>query len=121
MKTNFDLEERTFNYAKEIRKQFKDRKDKYDSDIQQVLKSSGSIGANYIEANEALNKKDFLMRMKISRKETKETIYWLKLISETDTNLGNNLKPFIAEGYELLKIFSSIIIKSKEMNTKRFN
>ncbi|MFC2107205.1 four helix bundle protein [Bacteroidota bacterium] len=121
MKTKFDLEERTLKYAKEIRKQFKDRKDKYDSDIQQVLKSSGSIGANYIEANEALSKKDFLMRIKISRKETKETIYWLKLISENDIALGNSLNSIIEEGYELLKIFSSIINKSQEMNNKRFN
>ena len=49
--------------------------------------SLGSVGANYREANESLSKKDFLMRIKISRKEAKESAYWLRLIHET-----NNLK-----------------------------
>jgi four helix bundle protein len=56
-------------------------------DIRQVVRASGSVGANYIEANEALSKKDFLMRAKISRKESKESIYWLRMSNET-----NNLK-----------------------------
>jgi len=44
-------------------------------DIKQVVWSSGSVGANYIEANESLEKKDFRMRIRISRKESKETGY----------------------------------------------
>jgi len=50
----------------------------------QLIKSSSSIGANYIEANEALSKKDFLMRIKICRKESKESVYWLKLLEAKD-------------------------------------
>lgn len=49
-------------------------------DFKQLVRSSGSIEANYIEANEALSKKDFLHRIKISRKEAKETRFWLRLI-----------------------------------------
>jgi len=45
----------------------------------QVIRSAGSIGANYIEANESLSRKDFVMRIKICRKESKESSYWLKL------------------------------------------
>ena len=82
--------------------------------IKQVIRSSGSVGANYIEANESLSKKDFRMRIKICRKEAKESAYWLRLIIET------NDEKFKAEGgilseesIELKKIFSSIIEKSK--------
>jgi four helix bundle protein len=79
-----------------------------------LIKSSCSIGANYREANEALSKKDFLMRIKISRKEAKESVYWLRLIYETNT-LQNafEAEKLIQEANELKKIFSSIVEKSK--------
>ena len=83
-------------------------------DVRQLVKSSGSVGANYREANESLSKKDFLMRMKISRKEAKESIYWLRLIHETN-QLDDpvEVKSLIQEATELKKILSSIIEKSK--------
>ena len=46
----------------------------------QLIRSSGSVGANYIEANESLGRKDFAMRIKICRKESKESIYRLRLL-----------------------------------------
>lgn len=49
-------------------------------DGRQLIKASGSVGANYIEANESLGRKDFLCRIKICRKEAKESRYWLRLI-----------------------------------------
>ena len=78
------------------------------------MKASGSVGANYREANESLSKKDFLMRMKISRKEAKESVYWLRLIHETN-NLrnANEAQKLIQEANELKKILSSILEKSK--------
>jgi len=79
-----------------------------------VVKASGSVGANYREANESLSKKDFLMRTKISRKEAKESVYWLKLIHETnDLKSANEAQILIQEANELKKIFSSILEKSK--------
>lgn len=78
----YDLEERTFLFASSVRELVR----KLDKDIitvedtKQLIRSSGSAGANYIEANEALSKKDFLMRIKISRKEAKESTYWLKML-----------------------------------------
>jgi four helix bundle protein len=79
-----------------------------------VVRSSGSVGANYREANEALSKKDFLMRMKISRKEAKESEYWLRLINETnDLENHDEAEALIQEATELKKIFSAIIEKSK--------
>ena len=85
----YDLEERTFHFAKAVRLFVKTLPKTIANleDSKQVLKSSGSVGANYREANESLSKKDFLLRIKISRKEAKESAYWLRLIHET-----NNLK-----------------------------
>ena len=78
-----------------------------------MVKSSGSVGANYIEANEALSKKDFIMRIKICRKEAKESRYWLQLI---DTNgikdLEKDREGLIQESTELMNIFGAILQKS---------
>ncbi len=83
-------------------------------DSKQVVRSSGSVGANYIEANESLSKKDFVMRLKISRKEAKESVYWLRVINETnDLKNSEEALKLINEGIELKKILSSIIEKSK--------
>jgi four helix bundle protein len=76
----------------------------------QLVRSSGSVGANYIEANESLSKKDFLMRIKICRKEAKESAYWLKLSSPTKSNEETKLK-LMCESEELMKIFSAIMRK----------
>jgi four helix bundle protein len=116
MSKQYDLEERTFQFAKNVSLYIK-KFSRTISNIEygkQVVRSSGSVGANYIEANEALSKKDFIMRIKISRKEAKESAYWLRLIVETNseeyTEDGNKLSN---EATELKKIFSSILEKSK--------
>ena len=78
----YDLEQRTETFAKNIRefvKSIENRQINY-ADIMQLLRSSGSVGANYIEANEALSRKDFVHRIKICRKEAKESQYWLRLL-----------------------------------------
>ena len=112
----YDLEERTFHFAKAVRLFVKTLPKTIANleDSKQVLKSSGSVGANYREANESLSKKDFLMRMKISRKEAKESAYWLRLIYETN-NLKNayDAQNLIQEENELKKILSSILEKSR--------
>ena len=76
----YNLEDRTFKFAKDIRTFISNlnRSVSNVEDIRQLVRSSGSIGANYIEANESLGKKDFLMKIRICRKEAKESIYWLK-------------------------------------------
>ena len=78
----YDLEERTFLFAQSVR-QFLKRIPKTMAnyvDGKQLLRASGSVGANYIEANELLGDKDFLYRVKVSRKETKESRYWMRLL-----------------------------------------
>ncbi len=111
----YDLEERTFQFAKNCRLFVKTIPKTIANieDGKQLIKASGSVGANYREANEALSKKDFLMRVKISRKESKESAYWLRLIDETNDLKNHDAKSLIQEASELKKIFSSIIEKSK--------
>jgi len=112
----YDLEKRTFQFAKDVRLFVKTLQKTIANieDGKQLIRASGSVGANYIEANESLSKKDFLMRIKISRKEAKECAYWLGLIYETN-NLDNpdEAQSLIQEANELKKIFSSILEKSK--------
>lgn len=112
----YDLEERTLQFAIDCRL-FLKKLPKTISNIEdgkQLVRSSGSVGANYIEANEALSKKDFAFRVKISRKEAKESTYWLKIIKATnDSDFQNDNIILIQESDELKKIFSSIIEKSK--------
>jgi len=111
----YDLEDRTLEFAMKVRDFIRNlpRTISNIEDIKQLVRSSGSIGANYIEANESLGKKDFVMKIKICRKESKESKYWLQLV---DTNNNNNLnkerQDFIKEATELMMIFSSIMRKS---------
>jgi four helix bundle protein len=78
----YDLEERTLRFAQRVRGFVKKLPKTLANieDSRQLIDASGSVGANYIEANEALSKKDFLMRIKICRKEAKESRYWLRLV-----------------------------------------
>jgi four helix bundle protein len=78
----YDLEDRTFAFATKIRAFVKQLPNTMGNieDIKQLVRASGSVGANYIEANESLSKKDFLLRIKICRKEAKESRYWLLLM-----------------------------------------
>jgi len=71
------------------------------------------VGANYIEANEALSKKDFTMRVKICRKEAKESRYWLRLIEIRGEDAEKRRQSLINEATELMKIFGSIVEKTK--------
>jgi len=80
--------------------------------MKQLVRSSGSVAANYIEANEALSKKDFAMRIKICRKEAKESGLWLRLLTPEDEN-NPEINTLIQESTELTKIFGSIVEKSK--------
>ncbi|MFC1756667.1 four helix bundle protein [Patescibacteria group bacterium] len=111
----YDLEERTLEFAKRVRV-FVKKLPKITANFEdgkQVIRSSGSMGANYIEANEALSKKDFSMRIKISRKESKETIYWLSLIDVGgNQELEKERQELLKEATELMKIFSAIMRKS---------
>jgi four helix bundle protein len=111
----YNLEDRTLAFARDarkfVRKLPKDIPNIEDS--KQFVRASGSIGANYIEANEALSKKDFIMRIKICRKESKECSYWLNLIFTADSPpLEKERLRLLQESKELTNIFGAIYRKS---------
>jgi four helix bundle protein len=110
----FDLEERTYLFARDCRLYVKKLPKTISNleDGKQLVRSSGSVGANYIEANEKLGDKDFLFRAKISRKEAKESKYWIRLLQDLNPELNEFSIPLLEEAEELRKILSSIITKS---------
>lgn len=75
----------------------------------QIIRSSSSIGANYREANEAMSKKDFIYRLRISRKEAKETLYWLDILEQTNESHTANILSMKNECEQIFKIFCKII------------
>lgn len=116
-KTIYNLEERTFQFAKRVRIWIKQLSKSIANieDSKQLVRASGFVGSNYIEANEALSKKDFVFRLRICRKEAKESAYWARLILETNESISNEDegKALHNEAVEIKKIFSAIISKSE--------
>ena len=110
----FDLEDRTYAFAKRARALVKELPKTVGNveDARQLVRSSGSVGANYIEGNEALSKKDFICRIKICRKEAKESRYWLRLIEATD-RVDTERDALVQEAQELMNIFGAIVRKSE--------
>ncbi len=101
----YDLEKRTANFARKCRTFCK----------LLLIRSSGSVAANHIEANESLSKKDYYHRVKICRKEAKESKLWLDLLDlGLNSELITNRTSLINEANELMRIFGSIISKSLE-------
>ena len=109
-----DLDDRTFRFAESVRAFVKPlpRTISNAEDVRQLVRASGSVAANWIEADEALSKKDFLMRVKICRKEAKESRLFLRLV-DTGSTKGSGQDVSIAEARELVLIFSPIISKSE--------
>ncbi|MFC1595050.1 four helix bundle protein [Patescibacteria group bacterium] len=114
-KKEYNLEDRTTEFAKRIIRLCKalPKNAMNNRLIGQIVGSAGSIGANYREANDALGKKDFIFRLKIARKEAKETIHWLEIIEEANLEFQSRMKDVKKEAHEIKNILSSIISKSK--------
>ena len=111
-----DLQERTFAFAESVRAFVKQLPKTISNteDVRQLVRASGSVAANWIEADEALSKKDFLMRVKICRKEAKESRLFLRLIEVGLEKATLAVRDRLAaEARELTLIFSSIISKSQ--------
>ena len=117
-----DLEDRTFLFAESVRAFVKQlpRTISNTEDVRQLVRASGSVAANWIEADEALSKKDFLMRAKICRKEAKESRLFLRLV---DTGLTKNnvasRDALATEARELTLIFASIISRAGDVSLFR--
>ena len=108
------MEERTFEFARGVRLFVRTipRTVSNREDVKQLIRASGSVGANYIEANETLGKKDFAMRIKIARKEAKECRYWLRLIDTGGTHeIDKARDALVQESVELMNILAAILRK----------
>jgi four helix bundle protein len=108
----YDLEERTTVFAERSRAFVKrlPRTIGNVEDAKQFIRASGSIGANYIEANEAIGKRDFVMKIKICRREAKESGYWLRLV-DVDGKLEPESQALSGEAKKLMNIFGAILRK----------
>lgn len=112
MSREFDLEKRTLQFSKDIIDFIKllPRNTVNYKLIDQVIRSATSIGANYREANETESDKDFKHRVRISKKEAKETIYWLDLIKHSNVEFSS-VEKLQQEAVELMKILGSMYRK----------
>ena len=110
----YDLEDRTFRFSKHIKNFLKTIPKNFINYefAKQLIRTATSVGANYIEANESLSKKDFIMRVKICKKEAKETRYWLRLL-DCPPIYQQEKEKLIQESVELAKTFGSILEKCK--------
>jgi four helix bundle protein len=112
----FDLEDRTYLFAQRVRRFVKQlpRTLCNMEDVRQLVRASGSVGSNYIEANESLSKKDFVMRIKICRKEAKESRFFLRLVETGEgATVRKECDSLIGEAQELTNIFGAIVRKSE--------
>lgn len=111
----FNLEERTaqfgqdfIEFAKKIPENTINR-----PLISQGVRSSTSIGANYMEADAAESKQDFNHKISISKKEAKETMHWTRMIAVANPELASECRRLWKEAHELCLIFSAILKKKK--------
>jgi four helix bundle protein len=112
----FDLDERTFQFALSVR--FCVSSHRWSRmqwrDVDQILRSSGSVAANYAEANNAVSPSDFFYRIRVSKKECVETQFRLRLLGATsaDEPLKESFRSLYREADELIKIFGAILRKA---------
>jgi four helix bundle protein len=111
----YDLEERTAIYAERIR-DFCQKNSANNIYIPQLLRSSSSPGSNYIEANENLGEKDFKLKIKACRKESRKSAYWLPVITSDGSDQENERKTLRQEAKEFILIFTTILKTGKVIN-----
>jgi four helix bundle protein len=113
---NKDLLDRTLKFSKEILKLARKLPKNIVNQplIKQLVKAGTSVGANYREACEAESSKDFIHKIRISKKEAREAKYWLKLLLETNADFEEEIISLSKEATEFVKIFSSIVSKFKK-------
>ena len=112
-----ELSERTYWFARDVRKAVNQlsRSLSVTEDSKQVIRSSGSVAANYLEAQEGMSRKDFFYRLKVCRKEARESQLWLELLTEdVDASLAEEMDRLIDEANQLTRIFSSIVKKQDD-------
>lgn len=117
MKHNI-IQEKSFSFAIEIIKVYQQlvKEEKEYILSKQLVRSGTSIGANIEEAIGGYSKADFLCKMSIAYKETRETLYWIKLLIATNLLSCERTKDLVVRAEEISKIISKILITSKSQN-----
>lgn len=107
---NYDLEERTAKFGEEIIQFCRGVAADHVTRplISQLVRAATSIGANYMEANQASSKKDFYNKIRISQKEANETKHWLRMLSAVCVDAKDRLRKYWKEAHELTLIFAKI-------------
>lgn len=116
----YDLEERTALFGESVIKLCRNiKQDNITSPmINQLIRSSTSIGANYMEANGASSKRDFVNKIFICKKESQETKHWLRMISSgVAENFKEELEKISKECQELIFIFQKIASSCRNNNS----
>ena len=112
--TKYELQERTYEFAVSVRRVLSAEglPPVCWEDSKQLLRSSGSVGANYIEANDSLSQKDKIYRMKVARKEASESRHWARLLAQTlPMSLQDDMTAIQDEADQLARILTSIVKK----------
>ena len=107
----FDLEERTARLGEAVIDFVKNLQNNNINRvlIDQLVRSATSIGANYMEADAAESKKDFRHKIGVCKKESKETLHWLRMVSRANPDRAERCRQLWKEAHELLLIFSTIL------------
>lgn len=110
----YDLRERTAKFGEDIVNFAKKIPDHNVTRplISQLVRAGTSVGANYCEADDASTKKDFVYKIGICRRESKETKHWLRMVTTAVSALKADAEPLLTESQELNLIFSAIINRS---------
>ena len=116
----YDLEERTAVFGEAIIEFVKKlSKDRINNElVSQVVRSGTSVGANYMEADGAITKKDFRYKIGLCRKESKETRYWLRMSAKANPKVKDECELLRQEAHELTLIFSAILSPKKSKTEK---
>ncbi len=117
-KNNYNLEERTAKFGESVIKFCKSLSlDTISKPIvSQIIRSSTSVGANYMEANGASSKKDFQNKIFICKKEAQETKHWLRMLATCFTERKDEIKLLWTEAQELTMIFQEITNSLRNSN-----
>lgn len=120
MENKYNLEERTALFGVNVIRLCKTTKQDVvnKSIINQLVRSSTSVGANYMEANGASSRKDFKNKIHICKKEIQETKHWLRMLSECADEQKEQLRNLWQEAQELTLIFGKIISSLKNLDIK---
>lgn len=114
-KKKFDIHDRIFHFVIRVLRLIKALPKTFENKalIEQLIRSATSIGANDQEADGVSSKKDFIHCYTVVRKESKETLYWLRLLAEINNGYKAKMTLLLQENNEIIKIVSSILRNAK--------